>query len=86
VAGGHTTDTPAQTYSTVVSRDSVRLAFLIAALNGIDIAACDVGNAYRIKIPVFEGIFALEKISIEHPVVNTIFENKTNQQSTNNHA
>lgn len=33
VAGGHRTDPPSQiTYSTVVSRDSVRIAFLIAAL------------------------------------------------------
>jgi hypothetical protein len=46
VAGGHMTTTPVQTYSSVVSRDSVRLAFLIAALNGLDLQACDVGNAY----------------------------------------
>jgi Reverse transcriptase (RNA-dependent DNA polymerase) len=30
----------------VVSRDSVRLAFLIAALNDLDILYCDIGNAY----------------------------------------
>jgi hypothetical protein len=36
VAGGHRTDTPAcMTNSSVVSRDSVRLAFLIAALNDL---------------------------------------------------
>lgn len=47
VAGGHMTDTPpCMTYSSVVSRDSVRLAFLIAALNGLDVSACDIGNAY----------------------------------------
>jgi hypothetical protein len=46
VAGGHTTTTPSQTYSSVVSRDSVRLAFLIAALNGLDLQAADIGNAY----------------------------------------
>lgn len=41
------TDTPALvTYSSVVSRDSVRLAFLIAGLNDLDILAGDVGNAY----------------------------------------
>jgi len=35
VAGGHWTDPPSQvTYSTVVSRDSVRIAFLIATRNG----------------------------------------------------
>ena len=47
VAGGRLTETPASiTYSGVVSRDSIRLAFLIAALNDLDIIACDVGNAY----------------------------------------
>jgi Reverse transcriptase (RNA-dependent DNA polymerase) len=47
VAGGHTTDVPESlTYSSVVSRDSVRMAFLLAALNDLDIWAADVGNAY----------------------------------------
>jgi len=47
VAGGHMTDPPTTiTYSSVVSRDSVRIAFMIAALNDIDILACDIGNAY----------------------------------------
>ena len=47
VAGGHTTDTPTSlTFSSVVSRDSVKIAFLIAALNGVDVMACDIGNAY----------------------------------------
>jgi hypothetical protein len=47
VAGGHLTEPPASiTYSSVVSRDSVRLAFLLAAHNDLEIVACDVGNAY----------------------------------------
>ncbi len=47
VAGGHMTDPPASiTYSSVVSRDSVRIAFMLAALNDIDKLACDIGNAY----------------------------------------
>ena len=47
VAGGHMTDTPASaTYSSVVTRDSIRLAFLIAALNEVDVMACDLENAY----------------------------------------
>ena len=38
---------PAQsTYASVVSRDSVRIGFLIAALNDLDILAGDIGNAY----------------------------------------
>ncbi len=47
VAGGHKTDPPSSlTYSSVVSRDSVRIAFLLAALNDLDIMAADIGNAY----------------------------------------
>lgn len=47
VAGGHLTDPPSSmTYSSVVSRGSVRIAFLIAALNDLDILAGDIQNAY----------------------------------------
>jgi hypothetical protein len=47
VAGGHQTETPKEsTYSSVVSRDSVRIAFIIAALNDLEILAADVQNAY----------------------------------------
>ena len=47
VGGGHLTSVPASmTYSSVVSRDSVRIMFLIAALNDLDIKMCDIGNAY----------------------------------------
>ena len=34
------------TYASVVSRDSVRLGFLIAALNGLDVLAGDIQNAF----------------------------------------
>jgi len=47
VAGGHMTDSPASiTYASVVGRDSVRIAFLLAALNGLDIMVANIGNAY----------------------------------------
>ena len=48
VAGGHTTEVPDEiiTYSSVVSRDSVRIALTIAALNDLKIMACDIQNAY----------------------------------------
>jgi hypothetical protein len=47
VAGGHWTEAPTQmTYSSVVTRDSVRIAFLVAALNDLDILTAGVGNAY----------------------------------------
>ena len=47
VAGGHTTKAPSSiTYLSVVLRDSVRLAFVITALNGLDIMSCDLENAH----------------------------------------
>ena len=47
VARRHMTTMPvALTYSSVVSRESVRIAFLLAALNGLDVLSADVGNAY----------------------------------------
>ena len=47
VGGGHMTTAPTSiTYSSVVSRDSVRIALTVAALNGLDILACDIQNAY----------------------------------------
>ena len=61
VAGGHTiTETSSLTFSSVVSRDSVRIALTIAALNELDILACGIQNAYltslcREKIWTFSG-------------------------------
>jgi hypothetical protein len=56
-ADSHTTEAPASvTYSSVVSRDSVRLAFLIAALNDVDILSCDLENAY-LNAPCCEKIW-----------------------------
>ena len=48
VADGHRhKDVPSHlTYSSVASRESVRMGFLLAALNDLDIMACDIGNAY----------------------------------------
>ena len=47
VAGGHTTDPPATiTYASVVSRESVRIALTIAALNDLKVMSADIQNAY----------------------------------------
>ena len=47
VADGHKTDAPeCSTYSSVVSRESVRIALLYASLNDLDVLSCDVANAY----------------------------------------
>ena len=46
VAGGHMIEAPASlTYSSVVSRDSVRIALMIAYLNGLKVLACNILNA-----------------------------------------
>jgi len=47
VAGGHKTDAPATiTYASVVSRETVRLALMLAALNDLQVKAGNVLNAY----------------------------------------
>jgi hypothetical protein len=46
-AGGHTTDTShAMTYASVVSSESVRLAFNLYVLNDFDVKMADIENAY----------------------------------------
>jgi hypothetical protein len=57
VAGGHQTDPLKESgYSSVVSHDSVHLAFLIAALKDSEILLAAVQNAYLI-VPTKEKIF-----------------------------
>jgi hypothetical protein len=47
VLDGHLTPSPiGSTYADVVSRESVRIAFTYAALNGLDVFAADIRNAY----------------------------------------
>ena len=47
VANGHTNDTPLLiTYSLVESRYYVRIVLTVAALDWLDLLACDVQNAY----------------------------------------
>jgi hypothetical protein len=47
VANGNETDAPATLTSlSVISRDSVRIALLIASLNELEVLACDIQNAY----------------------------------------
>lgn len=47
VAGGHMMNPPLTiTYSSVVSWDSVRIAFLLAALNDINLLATNIGKEY----------------------------------------
>jgi len=56
IARGHWMQPSSQlTYSSVVTRDSIRIAFLVAALNDLDILAADIGNAY-LQAPVQEQV------------------------------
>ena len=90
VAGGHTTDTPASlTYSSVVSRDSVRIAFLYAALNDLDILACDIGNAYlnapcREKIWFVAGPEFGAKVGLPVKIIRALYGLKSSGASWRN--
>ena len=47
VAGGHMTDAPVTiTYASVVSKETVRIALTLAALNALEVKAADIMNAY----------------------------------------
>jgi len=59
VAGGHMTEQPAvMTYASVVSRETVRIALTIAALNDLEVKAADIQNAY-LTAPCEEKIFTI---------------------------
>jgi hypothetical protein len=58
-ADGHTTDTPyAMTYASVVSRESVRIALTLAALNDLDVKMADIENAY-LTAPITEKVWTV---------------------------
>ena len=58
VAGGHMTTAPAAvTYARVFSRETVRIALTLAALNDLELKCGDVLNAY-ITAPVKENIWS----------------------------
>ena len=57
VADGHMTKTPtSMTYSSVVSRDSIRICLLLAAHNDLDIRCADIKNAY-LTAPAREKVY-----------------------------
>jgi hypothetical protein len=59
VAGGHTTDNPyVMTYASVVSRESVRIALTLAALNDLDVKMTDIENAY-LTVPITEKVWTV---------------------------
>jgi hypothetical protein len=46
VVNSNETETPKDLYSSVVSKDSVRLFFMLAALNDLDVLSADIQNEY----------------------------------------
>ena len=47
ITGDHTTDPPtSMSYTSVVSRDSVQISFLLVALNALEILSVNIGNMY----------------------------------------
>jgi hypothetical protein len=74
VGGGHQTKVPKEsTYSSVVSQDSIRIAFLYAALNDLDILSTDVQNAY-LNAPMKEKLYTMAGLefglnNVNHPVL-----------------
>jgi hypothetical protein len=46
------------TYASVVSRESVRIAFTIAALNDLDVKMADIENAY-LTAPLIEKVWTV---------------------------
>jgi len=60
VAGGHQTKPPASVlmYASVVSRETVQIAFTIATLNDLQVKASDVQNAY-LTAPCAEKIYTV---------------------------
>jgi Reverse transcriptase (RNA-dependent DNA polymerase) len=68
VAGGHVTNPPStQTYASVVSRESVRIALLIESLNDMDIMTADIQGAY-LNAPFHVKVYTIcgREFGIEH--------------------
>jgi hypothetical protein len=62
VAGGRRTDPSISlTYSSVVTRESVRIAFTIATRNDLDVIMSDVGNAY-LNVKTSEKVYGIASI------------------------
>ena len=59
VAGGHQTEPSKDiTFASVISRDSIRITFLVAALNDLEILSADISGAY-LNVPCTEQVYTL---------------------------
>ena len=80
------------TYSSVVTRNSVRLCFLLAALNDLDVKMADIGNAYlnakckeRIHVKCDPELFGPEHEGKYAVIVRALYGLKTSGNSWRNH-
>ena len=72
MAGGNLTDPPSSmTYACVVSRESIRVALLLAALNEVNMLTGDIGNAY-FNAPTQEKIYYRAGLEWDESMVNSI--------------
>lgn len=94
VAGGHKhKNVPAfESYSSVASRETIRLIFLIAAMNNLDIMAGDIGNAYlnapcKEKVHIICGpeLFGKENEGKTAVIVRALYGLKSAGASWRNH-
>ena len=93
VLDGHLTETPDEisTYAGVVSRESIRIALTYAALNGLDVWASDIRNAY-IQAPssrkdyiICGPEFGLENVGRVALIRRAVYGGKTAGRDYRNH-
>ncbi len=93
VLDGHLTEDPEfiSTYAGVVSRESVRIALTYAALNGVDVLAADIQNAY-IQAPspqkdyiICGAEFGLENVGKSALICRALYGGKTAGRDFRNH-
>jgi len=93
VAGGHMTEAPAvMTYASVVSRDTVRIALTIAALNDLEVKTSDIQNAFltapceeRIWTTMDPDLFGAEYKGRKALIVRALYGLKSAAASFGNH-
>ena len=94
VAGGHKhKNVPAfESYSSVASRETIRLIFLIAAMNNLSIMAADIGNAYlnapckeKVHVTCGPELFGKENAGKTAVIVRALYGLKSAGASWRNH-
>lgn len=91
VKAGHLTEDPdGSRYAGVVSRESVRIALTYAALNGVDVFAADIRNAYLQAAPsekhyiICGPEFGIENVGKRAIIVRALYGGKTSGRDFRN--